>query len=282
MPLMKIDRHEFNSEGLQALFARSESRFRQVVARGAPVDTLALSVLGNRALNLLGECSVVDRQHGVLPIAARILAQARLGLVLLGTRGRGQTADFPIGDATVTMTSAGPEGLSTIDRWQEGWYGALIAREAPAFAGLRAVDPGRLRLCGDLDEYHYAWRNAWLMLDSAPGEALAQVEKAILLTDPRHASIAKPGVPGVAAKMFKLLPAIVERDAARFNEALAVALRAHKAFWGEEAPHGPISWFSLPAQALCCLAHDRGIPIEVESDYLLPALFSANVTRHGD
>ncbi len=271
---MQIARHEFDSAASQALFARSESRFRQVVARGAPVDTLALSVLGNRALNLLGDCSVFDRQHDILRLAARILAQARLGLVLLGTRERGATADFPIGEVTVTMTSAGPEGLSDIGRWQEGWYGALIAREAPAFAGLRAINPDRLRECADLDEYHYAWRRALLALDSAPAESVARVESALLLTDPAHATIAKPGVPGVAAKMFAMLPAIVERDAARFNATLAGALEAHKAFWGEETPHGSISWFSLPAQAMCCLAHDRGIRIEVESDYLLPALFA--------
>lgn len=272
---MKIDRHEFDSAALQELFARSESRFRQVVARGAPVDISALSVLGNRALALLGDCSVFDRQHEILRLAARILAQARLGVVLLGTRERDEAVDFPIGDVAVTMTSVGPQGLSDIGRWQEGWYGALIAREAPAFAGLRAINPDRLRLCADLDEYHYAWRRALLALDSAPAESLAHVEKAILLTDPAHATIAKPGVPGVAAKMFAMLPAIVERDAGRFNAALAAALEAHKAYWGNEAPHGPISWFSLPAQAMCCLAHDRGIPIEVESDYLLPVLFAA-------
>jgi hypothetical protein len=70
-----------------------------------------------------------------------------------------------------------------------------------------------------------------------------------------------------------MLAAIARGDAPAFNDSLVGALEAHRRYWGDEAPHGPIGWFALGPTALCCLARDRGIGVEVDSDYLLPSLF---------
>ena len=154
-----------------------------------------------------------------------------------------------------------------------------MARHAAVHEGLRKIDPDRLRLCSKVDEYHYAWRRALLALDSDPEESLKRAAQAVLLTAPEHASIAKPGVPQLAAMAFGLWRPLVERDAPKFNAALAAALEAYRDFWGSEAPNNPDHWCDVRVLALCCLAHDRGIAIDVESDYLLPALFSAAPPR---
>ena len=51
---------------------------------------------------------------------------------------------------------------------------------------------------------------------------MKRAAQAVLLTAPEHASIAKPGVPQLAAMAFGLWRPLVERDAPKFNAALAV------------------------------------------------------------
>ena len=83
---MRIERHASTVEHVRPLQERSEKRFREVVVRGTPVDLGALSVLGNRAVGLLGTWTEFNREHSDMRLAVRVLGQARLGAVLLGTR----------------------------------------------------------------------------------------------------------------------------------------------------------------------------------------------------
>jgi hypothetical protein len=54
---------------------------------------------------------------------------------------------------------------------------------------------------------------------------------------------------------------------------LVAALQAHKKFWGTKAKsQHPNGWLARGPLALCCLARDQGVPVNVESDYLLPYL----------
>ncbi|MFC4906043.1 immunity 49 family protein [Actinomadura gamaensis] len=68
----------------------------------------------------------------------------------------------------------------------------------------------------------------------------------------------------------EMLRAIVGRDAAAFNAALVTALERHRERAGRN-PRDLIAWGPL---ALAALAHDAGLPIEVESGYLPERLYT--------
>lgn len=270
--MKRVERHPFDPEATRPLFQRSLDRLMLLLSREGPIEISQLHRIGQRGLEVMQEASVFAREHPLLRTAARTLAQAQLGAVLHSVRPRGSPVEFPLADRRVTMESAGPNGQSDMVAWMQGWYGALIAREADVFQGLRAIPDPALDASAHVDTYHYAWKKALLALDSDAAMVIAEVEQAIRLTDSGFISEAKPGVPRVAAALFPMLSAITRDDGVAFNDALVDALEAHRDFWGNEIPHGPGSWIALGPLALCCLAHDRGMAIEVDSDYLLPAL----------
>ena len=243
-----------------------------LLSREGPIEMPQLHRIGQRGLEVMQEASVFAREHPLLRTAARTLAQAQLGAVLHSVTPRGTAVEFPLAGRRITMESAGPNGQSDMVAWAQGWYGALIARESDALQGLRAIPDSALDACSRVDTYHYAWKKALLALGTDVALVITEVEQAIRLTDSRFITEAKPGVPRVAAALFPMLSGIARNDGAAFNDALVSALEAHRDFWGNEIPHGPFSWIALGPLALCCLAHDRGMAIEVESDYLLPAL----------
>jgi hypothetical protein len=70
-----------------------------------------------------------------------------------------------------------------------------------------------------------------------------------------------------------MLAPLAAGDTAEFQTALVAALEAHKKFWGTKAKSQYLEgWLAWGPLALCCLARDRGMRVNVESDYLLPYL----------
>ncbi|MFE7099574.1 Imm49 family immunity protein [Streptomyces erythrochromogenes] len=73
---------------------------------------------------------------------------------------------------------------------------------------------------------------------------------------------------------MKVLHRSLRNHQAGFNQALATALRWHKDHWSREESQAidATGLIALAPLALACIAHDAGIPIEVESDYVPAAL----------
>lgn len=267
-----VDRHSFDAEATRPLFQRGLDRLLLLLSREGPLELAQLHRIGQRGLEFMEEASVFAREHPMLPTAARTLAQAQLGAVLHAVTPAGTPVEFALAERRIVMESVGPNGQSDMVAWVQGWYGGLIARDTAVLDGLRAIPDTALEAGSRVDTYHYAWKNALLALDSDPGLALSEVEQAVRLTEANFITEAMPGVPQVAAAMFPMLGALARNDAAGFNDSLARALEAHRDFWGRTTPHGPKTWIAIGPLALCCLATDRGIANEVESDYLLPVL----------
>lgn len=271
--MRRVERHAFDPEATRPLFQRGVDRLTLLLSREGPESMMQLHRIGQRGLEVMQEASVFAREHPLLRTAARTLAQAQLGAVRHAVTARGEPVSFTLGDKIVAMESTGPDGQADVGAWTQGWYGALISRDDEVLIALRAIPDEPLDAGAHYDAYHYAWKKALLAVDVDPAHCVSQVEQAVRLTDPQFITEAKPGVPSMMATMFPMLAAIAYGDAKAFNDSLVGALESHRRFWANEAPHGPISWFALGPTALCCLALDRGIALEVESDYLLPSLF---------
>jgi len=66
-----------------------------------------------------------------------------------------------------------------------------------------------------------------------------------------------------------VLERIAENDADGFNTALAEMLGLHRDYYTSGDRIGDRDGeLSFDALGLACLAHDRGLPVRVESDYL--------------
>lgn len=66
-----------------------------------------------------------------------------------------------------------------------------------------------------------------------------------------------------------MLERIAENDADGFNTALAEMLGLHRDYYTSGDRIGDRDGeLSFDALGLACLAHDRGLPVRVESDYL--------------
>ena len=81
---------------------------------------------------------------------------------------------------------------------------------------------------------------------------------------------------------------VVQNDNEQFNKHLLDAVKYHKAFWSQkrglnrgethlcEIPEG---FISLPLTALCSMAFDKGMKIEVESDYIPKYLYDGSFLK---
>jgi hypothetical protein len=71
-------------------------------------------------------------------------------------------------------------------------------------------------------------------------------------------------------------------NAADFNKLLHEAVIAHKKYWNKNKEDRKVDWNGFVAIELCALAaiaHDRGMKVEVESDYLPMPLVTGEILK---
>ena len=101
------------------------------------------------------------------------------------------------------------------------------------------------------------------------------IERALFLNEP--ARLAKPWTRLDVVKLwtarFNVLLPLFRRDAEGFNRAVVNTLEVHKKFYGtkRESQH-EYGFLAMEQAAFCAVAHDAGLPIEVESEYLPSSL----------
>jgi hypothetical protein len=81
--------------------------------------------------------------------------------------------------------------------------------------------------------------------------------------------------------VLEVLRQLERQDETAFNAALAEALKGHKAHWSSTAELRKLldGLVSLPLTAIAALAHDRGLKVTVESDYLPPSWVTGEISR---
>jgi hypothetical protein len=95
----------------------------------------------------------------------------------------------------------------------------------------------------------------------------ARLEAAVRATDPARVSPdALPYVLDVVVPEMSLLAALL--GPGDFAPALARAVARHKHHWSGEEARSPLGWIALGPTALAAFAHDRGLPTEVDSDFV--------------
>ncbi|WP_407549091.1 immunity 49 family protein [Streptomyces sp. Pv4-95] len=175
------------------------------------------------------------------------------------------------------LEATGPQWYVNPGSWISAFYLALVCRERNRITALCQVPLSLLRENGSqFQEYHYAWidtlQTYWLGGPDLGPKLVAAVDG----TEPQVVSD-----PETVGKLLyppmEMFHRIIRKDNAGFNRALTNALQWHKEYWSEETRAFQASGLvALAPLAMACLAHDAGIPIEVESEYLPATLLGRN------
>ena len=178
------------------------------------------------------------------------------------------------------LPATGPQDYLHAGDWLTSFYLATICRENERLNQLAQVPISFLRESGaEFDEYIYAWvetlQNAWF----GRRETWDTLVTAVNGTAPERAQVAgEELVLKILYPPLELFHRYQRQDAEKFNAALVDALTCHKEYWtaNEARSLSGEGLVALAPLAIACMAHDAGIPIEIESEYLPKALLQGN------
>jgi hypothetical protein len=223
-------------------------------------------------LNLQAHCTVDPRAAKVETWEA-VVATMQLGSALFAvTSGTDGVVETRIHPKVRHVPKIGPRSYADAGNWLTAFWLAIVCRDQKRMTQLCEIPLTRLRSPeGSYDEYIYHWVAAlqayWLQQPNLVDELIAAIEG----SHPDIASIApRDLLQKVLYPPINLFHRFLRKDHDGFNQALVEALELHKEYWtaDEDRAKDPEGRIALAPLAITCLAHDGGIPIEVESDYL--------------
>jgi len=269
----RVPRHDFDPSKHRDLYAADCEELDELLAQG-PEDLGWVEWTGSLGEGILERGSVFDRESPRLPLAARILAQARTALLVLRSAPWDSEVRVPFNDSELVLRAQADGSRSNVGTWLDAYAAALMARDERSLELLAGIDDAVLRQSSTLsDDCMYSWKAALVTCRTDPEASLRHLESAVRQNQSSWGPlIAHPGAILARAACYPLLGYLLRGDEGAFNAGLAAALEAHKAFWGNERSQQSTGWVAREPLALACLARDRGMAIRVESEYLITPL----------
>ena len=218
-------------------------------------------------LEMLGYSDILNKPRADWLFWLQLASELGRGLFQVAANPRGTTTTIHVLGQDVEVPS-GSGDESTAVSWTDVWGVARTLRDAKTLEVLHNFDPELLYGVGAHYDLHYyelvfafrdtdRWEWDW---ESSANRAIEHMETRPLMS-PKGVPLAK----GVA----ECILALGRKDEAAFNEALFEALNGHKAFLGSRNNRIRVkNLFSFELLGLCSVAHDMGLAISVESDYI--------------
>ena len=218
-------------------------------------------------LEMLGYSDILNKPRADWLFWLQLASELGRGLFQVAANPRGTTTTIHVLGQDVEVPS-GSGDESTAVSWTDVWGVARTLRDAKTLEVLHNFDPELLYGVGAHYDLHYyelvfafrdtdRWEWDW---ESSANRAIEHMESRPLMS-PKGVPLAK----GVA----ECILALGRKDEAAFNEALFEALNGHKAFLGSRNNRIRVkNLFSFELLGLCSVAHDMGLAISVESDYI--------------
>ncbi|MBB5153083.1 immunity 49 family protein [Saccharopolyspora phatthalungensis] len=241
---------------------------------------LSRAARNTRQLRNVSDESLITTSYRVLldPTAAK--RETHAGLLLSAEAGAGFFAaanrpeeefEYTVG-ATTTLHRLGPTKSHAPKIWLNSLWASVICRAHHLAEDLFQTPLETLREGGGtFDEYMYSWIDTLQGYFRGDDDVYAKVNRSIELTDPEGLQFGSPEI--VLLRYYpamKLLYNIAAGEADQFNQNLAEAVELHRRFWTADAERSsnPDGFFALAPTALAALAHDNGIAVQVDSEYL--------------
>jgi hypothetical protein len=258
-------------------FPTEVANLKRALARRPLLDTM-LTGLPDRASSTLGYTSWFAPQSRLMLDCVRLQAQATWGSCVVAAAPAGRTVPVTLLGAVVSVKREDRAEIRPLTEWTQGWGAALAARDEASIRGLRGVpDDLHRKSSAQIDAYQYPLKEALVSVISDRDRCLAAVERA--RDQWKQRTIARKSGAEIDAALMDTIEALAKAQPEPFNEALERALAAHAKHWGKGDNHLSASgWVAIRHLGLACAAHDRGIPIEVESDYLPRSLIELRFT----
>jgi hypothetical protein len=193
------------------------------------------------------------------------------GFVVVSEPGL-EPRSIPMGEAGIAY----PE-------WVKGFSLAAIARDKGALVSLCA--PASIEACALPDDVIDEF---WVCYCAALASVMVDVESTLPWIQKfeaavREAHIAEPDlVDRCVRPTAELVRAVAQTDPAAFRDALRNALLAHRAYFSSRERSRDRDWngiLALEANALAAIALDRGMSVDVRSDYLDDSLVRGEFHR---
>ncbi|WP_433205064.1 immunity 49 family protein [Nocardia sp. CA-107356] len=205
--------------------------------------------------------------------AARLSENIAVGLFnVTGSyfAGNRDSVRLMIGDQEYQLP-AEPNSWAYCYAWRTAFWWSLIARDAAAADRLSRypVDQLSPKGMGRTDDFQYEWvRILQLAWSQNPGSAVDRVNALDTTTGLPGAEIRR--IIGLLNKpVIAAFAKLAVGDHAGFNDELFQALTQHRKFFDTKKSRNDIGGFlSIPILGLSCWAHDLGVPIDVESEYI--------------
>ncbi|MGM0359350.1 immunity 49 family protein [Streptomyces griseoaurantiacus] len=230
------------------------------------------SMLGTAVLHVQAR-SIVDPRAARIETWEAVVTAMQVYSALFAVTGATEgTVQCRIDHEVRTLPAIGPRPYADAGNWLTAFWLAVVCRDQKRLTELSQIPLDRLRSEeGAYDDYIYHWVAALQAYWSRRPGLVEELTAAMQQSHPDVATIApRDRLQQVLYPPINLFCRFLRQDAPGFNQALTEALELHKAYWtaDEDRTGDPSGMMALAPLAVACLAHDGGIPIEVESDYL--------------
>jgi hypothetical protein len=181
--------------------------------------------------------------------------------------------DVPIGNgALIHIPATEPDSETHVAKWCDGFFVAVISCDAESLDRLCSVPISLTKLSSTRSsKLHYFFAEALQGFYLGKREAYDFLAESISLATPEdvyedswlfESSISIP--------WMNLLDCVMHSDQERFTTVLQEALKLHKGYWtrSEDSLLYPQSYLALGLIAICRLAHEQGMIVDADSDYL--------------
>jgi hypothetical protein len=267
-----VKRHEVDRELVEEMLETErrglESGIKIMIDQAEPRP---LPIEIRNAIWIAGLQAALDPGSDEICVALRMAAAMSAGLFKLMIEMPGEYP-IPLGDGRrAILHNIGVTSHTSVGTWIRGFYVAAIVRDRAALDQLAQTPVRELRRSPTTsDDCAFLWVEALQAWQRNESGVVAKLQAAIDATDPARLKIANPDyVLNLMVPEMQLLFRLIAREAAPFNEALQFALERHKKYWsGAKQKRDPEGFLALGPLAFAAMAHDAGIAVEVDSDYL--------------
>lgn len=275
--MRRIERHGFQIDDIRRHIEHQRGDVRRRIDL-IKVNPRALRGVVEEAVLEVEWRSVVDSSGGdpAMGECVSLAAAASAGLFAAAGRVEGEV-ECVLRGTVHRVRAIGPTHDTGTWRWLRGFFLALTCRDRSAADTLAAVPTGLLYASEpDGDDYMFEWVAALGMFWRGEPAFEAVAERALTWSDPAKLRRQdKEAAAHLLIPPIEVFLALTSGSADEFNGCLAGALEQHRDYWSrdvENRPRDPSGFIAWPLLGLACLARDRGVPVEVESEYL-PARF---------
>jgi Immunity protein 49 len=224
------------------------------------------------ALCYAGYLSVIRPTSPDICKYLKLSAQAAAALFVSASIEPGYV-DVPIGDEPlIHIPATEPDSETHAVRWCDGFFVAVISCDTESLDRLCSVPISLTKLSSTRSsKFFYLFAEALQGFYLGKREAYDFLAEAMRLATPEDVYEGSwLYTESITIPWMKLLDCVMHSDQERFSTVLQEVLELHKKFWtkDEDSLLYPESYLALGLIAICRLAHEQGMIVDGDSDYL--------------